>query len=626
MCCTFRLNENCNHNNHNKLIYMIPMMLLLAFSGCESSTVKNNKLYNVKEEKRQDDIAKINDDMNLNIKGNTNFYKISFAESSKRIPITESPDKKYIFYLSPCVQDDKKSSEVIMGYVSKTFNLNKYNVENGTTDVIKRDIPLISTIKWNKDGDTVAFCGGNRLTIYSLSKQRLLFEDDVKHNQVIYFGWSPEGRKLYTEHPNLVNCTIYYLDSNDKAEIYNTNETKYFKGKINDKFYYVTEVNNNMPLGKRAYTSIVDQNGNEIKKVYNAKVRDYYDNSLILVGENEFGLYYIRDINDVENILKIDDNYIYDAKFIYNGNFAYITKNNDITKNNFLLKVIDQSGKTVQQLQVSGSTFVLFPDGQKAKVSGVNEELIDFKNNSITSISSNIDLDADKQNIYTTLRGAFNLIGKYISTGEMDMNEVKKYFVNTHNPEQTAYFDIENMYKDKKDESPMIYSDKFNVQLETTYYRIYFKNNFKRAEVKVKSSIDNAVGTSIESSNQIELIYLDQEKKWYITGFSTFISSEEYEKVHSLCEKYIEEAKQGNLFEGVFKDKYIGLGQIQFWQMSSPTLSSDIKDSNHCKVYLNVKENENDDNTTIYKMILEKDNLGNWKIESLSKDNLSKLY
>jgi hypothetical protein len=69
-------------------------------------------------------------------------------------------------------------------------------------------------------------------------------------------------------------------------------------------------------------------------------------------------------------------------------------------------------------------------------------------------------------------------------------------------------------------------------------------------------------------------------------------------------EKIAKDANEGKLFEGKFKGKDVKIAQIQFWQMSEPTLSSNVDYANYCKVYLRVIENGKE---IIYKMVLSKD-------------------
>jgi hypothetical protein len=58
--------------------------------------------------------------------------------------------------------------------------------------------------KWNDKGTAVAFCGGERLTVYDTTKKKLLLSSKLKNDSVTYFGWSPDGDTIYTEHPNLI--------------------------------------------------------------------------------------------------------------------------------------------------------------------------------------------------------------------------------------------------------------------------------------------------------------------------------------------------------------------------------------------------------------------------------------
>ena len=57
--------------------------------------------------------------------------------------------------------------------------------------------------------------------------------------------------------------------------------------------------------------------------------------------------------------------------------------------------------------------------------------------------------------------------------------------------------------------------------------------------------------------------------------------------------------------------------------MSDPHLAANIEYSNHCKVYLKVKQNNKE---LIYKMILTKTGENKWTVDAITKDRLSSLY
>ncbi|MFD3158356.1 hypothetical protein ACFIJ5_16145 [Haloimpatiens sp. FM7330] len=593
------------------LMFCATILLILGIVyECYKKEIKDNKVYVVNQHKKQRDITEI--DGQIDTKGINKFYSVKFKETNNKIPLTQSPDKKYIFYLSPNMEyNENDNKQMIIGVEQQRFSLNKYEVKTGDNIIIKEKIPPITEVKWNKNGNIVAFCGGNKLTIYNIEDSKFMFENEVKNDFVTYFGWSPDGKRLYTEHPNLVNNSIYYIDSNEKVEAYNAKEHRYYKGKIDNEYYYATVNEIDKPASEQVYTLILDKNGKQITKFHKGKYRDSYIKSTTLSGQNGFGLYYIEDINNPEKSILIDRKYIYNAKFIYDGKIVYTIQNTDVSKNNFLMNVVNSNGKRIKQVEVSGGEFVLLPDGKKARVFGKDNELIDFENNIVSKKEkNNKKVDLDETKIFETIREAVNIIPKYISSQDLNVEMVKPYFIDSNDPVQSALFDIKKMYKEKSTKNFIGLSQEFYVTLWAANYKKYNKNGIKKAVLNLRGDIKNGNSTSIKIDVEVELINSQKDNKWYITGVSTFTESEEYVKVKKLCNKYIQQLQKGLLFKGSLKGKKIILGQIQFWNMRENCLASKAEYATHCKVYLKIKENNEE---KIYEMILHKGNEEDWK-------------
>lgn len=607
-------------NKPNKII--IISFLALAVIGviymCSNMYIKDNRVYEVNQDKNQDEIRKI--DGQVSTKGKNSFTKLNFHIKNDKFPITVSKDKKYIFYVKP-FKDSEKVTNIVSGNIPLKVNLIIYDVENNKEFILKKDIPLITACKWNNEGNMVAFCGGEKIYIYNMDKKTFLFQNETKADYVTYFGWSPDGKRLYTEHSNLPNNTIYYVDSKEKIESYNSHENKYYKGNIDKNYYYVTTNEIVNSTSQRVSTLVVDSNGQKIKKLFSGKFRDAYGISSLLIGENDFGLYYINNINDSFEPLLISNEYIYDVKFIYNEGFVYTIKNrvNDgNNQNNFVMVVVNNKGKEVKRFIVSGGNFSLSPDGKKALVSGRRGEIIDFENNSL-EYSTKFKYE-DKEEVFKTIRGAAEVIAKYMCSGKYNINETKKYFSNNEKSNQYALLDLKNIYKDKNEIIPTVISNKYDIYIEADDCKIINKSI---AYVKVHGILRNSGGSINNLSLELELNYNSKENKWYIVGLSNFSYTDEYKKVENTCNEYIVKAKQGKLFNGLFKNKDLDLLQIQFWDISKPGLALNLKQSNYCKVYIKVKEGKN---SSLYKLILHKDIKNNWEISELKKDRLSYLY
>ncbi|WP_392486177.1 hypothetical protein ACER0A_010365 [Haloimpatiens sp. FM7315] len=601
-------------------VFFLIISMANILEGCSFLEIKDNKVYEVNQDKNQEDIKKI--DGQINIDQENKFVNLNFQCEDNKIPVAQSMDKRYVFYLKP-VNLREEIKTVIYGETYYCYNLIKYDNKNKEDKIIKRNIPLISLAKWNPNGKIIAFIAKDKLLIYDMNKDKFVFEDEVKKDYVKYFGWSPDGKRLYTEHPDLVNNTIYYMNSNEKVEAYNSKETIYYKGNIENKYYYATINEINKPSMNKVCTLIVDKDGNKIKKLANGKFRDNYKLSTLLIGENDFNLYYFKNVNTSNKPKIITKEKVYDAKFIYNGNIAYIIKNKDMSKNNFLLFVIDSYGREIQRHEVSGGNFLIYPNGKKAQISGGNREIIDFSINSVEFLKSDV-VDREKENIFEVIRNGMNLLFKYVSDGQNgNIFELKKYFINTKNPELVALFDVENIFKEKNEIFTTIPSKYYDFSLESPSINIISKDNTKKAIVYLDGKYRNAEGTNASIDLELELIF--SNNKWYINGLSTFSDTDEYLKIKNVCNEYIKLAEMGETLKGKFKGKHLTIGQIQFWQISEPKLASKIEESNYCKVYIKVTNNNNEEEE-IYKVILHKELNKIWLIQDFQNNRLSYLY
>ncbi|MBZ4686397.1 MAG: hypothetical protein JG764_30 [Clostridiales bacterium] len=612
-----------------KGLFIVLILFLLVVAGCNQQVIKDNQIYVVEKESNESNGEKLNDQ--LNTEGRIPFqeyegYDALEDDESGRVLLTLSPDGKSMYFMEPL--QEKKKIQIIKGDPKEEVRLFKVNTKTREQKTIIEGIPFVSLVKWNKEGSIVAFCGGGRLTIYDTQKNKLILEDRLKDDPVLYFSWSPrDENKLYTEQPNLANGSIYYIDSQKKVEAYETKERIYFKGKLDTDYYYgtkwyVVSERQNKSEGKSdgINTVIVDKQANVVKVLAEGSFRDSYKKSLVQVGEGGFGLYYIADINTPEKIKTLTKEYVFDVKFVDDGKIAYIVENEDIEKNSFWLYIVDKRGKELEKLEVSGSSIALLPNGKKGYIGGPRWEKIDFEKNQIEANLVNntrvFEEEPEKEEIFKTIRGAMDTIYKYELVGERDFSAAKKYFIDTNSPAQWAYFDVITKFNETsfRKNSNKIY----RLTIELKSYKLHEKG--ERASVKIRVGAENFSGGSLTMDYALELIKL--EENWYVTGLSTFPYSQLREELQQRVEKYLQDAQNGQIFQGILKDKVVEIGQIQFWRSSMPHLSPDVESANFCKVYLIVKT---DGKEEIYKMVLDKKNPNYWEVTKLSQKDLNHL-
>lgn len=605
------------------------MVLCLLLTGCISDRPADDKIYPAERtgDKKQK-IAVIDTEIDTGgvqpfismeeIQGNLQ-HRINLLLMGACTIINISPDGESIYYMKEAEGGIRGyKGYMIKGRDSYQMDLLWMDVDTGTSEVLDYSIPIISRAEWNNTGDVLALMGGNHLTLYNAESHKLIIPDELQNKQVSHFGWGPNGKKIFTEHPYLPNGSKIYVDSGSIVDYCTNDEELYYNGQLDENYYYGTyiyvpgEAESKQGAKMRPETVLIDKKGQIVKFLGEGRFRDAYGRSVLQLGKNLFGLYYTPDINHADKRVKLSGEYIYDARFIYDGKFAYIIKSPEVEKNTFLLCIADQEGKLIKKFEITGNCLVLAPDGRSAYTKGYEEEGIDFTSMSLDPVNGSTRWNNDVLGVYETVRGALDSYCRFIFTGEKDLDAVKKYFIDSHNPEQWAYFDMTTYMKETA------FPEKAeNYVIDIREKDLYINGN--RAEIFISfdmtSNLSTSLGPRFTQAWSAELIKKDN--RWYITGLSTFPNSQASQEVMKVVESFIAD-KQHN---SELKDKEVSIGQIQFWEPKRPYLAWDSKQAEYCKVYLKVKE---DSKESIYKLVLHKEK--DWMIHSLSKDNLSGLF
>ena len=119
--------------------------------------------------------------------------------------------------------------QVFLGQYNEQVNLYEYDLEKDSLRLIAEQIPFITKTSWNNDGSLIAFNGGNRLMIYDTKRGRFLMEHILRTDPVSYFFWSHNDNRIYSEHPDQVNGSIYYINLQKKVEAYEIRGNLYLK-------------------------------------------------------------------------------------------------------------------------------------------------------------------------------------------------------------------------------------------------------------------------------------------------------------------------------------------------------------------------------------------------------------
>lgn len=659
-----REGDELKKNRRLILAVVILNLLFLIFYGCRPADIEDNKLYVVQEDnnKKNEEVEDTLDETKsvnrqLETEGIDPFIQDSMKQDlykefydslddmdlnkNRMIPLTVAQDGKTIFAMELILDgltdiarwqlSSSNKELIIKGEPERKVNLYKVDLDKKVAKGISPHIDFISSVKWNNMGNKVAFLSGNQLIVYDLDEERLLFEDN-KSDSMVYFNWSYDGKKIYTESMNLVNNSIYYIDSEKFVKAYETKENLYYKGRLDESYYFASlrEIDEfKLKYGgtPEYRTTIVDKEGNIIKELAGGRFRDAYKRSTLHVGLSEFGLYYDPDIEKMDDVKVLTKEYVYDAKFVVDGKIAYIVEDKEnVEKNGFILHIVDKEGNEINKYDISSSKLFVTSDGETGILSADYYYEIDFNEGKISDIKTRKNnheeliatSEKELREVFKAIRGAMDIYSKLQINGETDYKALEKYLINISELEQAAALDMELMFKEAK-ENKSRSSIPYTITLSLD--KIYIDDFQNKASVRVKTLVRNSDGSGILQVLPLELIKKDG--KWYVMGISTFPNSEKAKEVRKLAIKYIEEMKKGTLYDGKLKGKDIEIVQIQFWRMSEPHLSPDIDYANYSKVYIRVKENGEE---TIYKMILNNKDYKNWKPRIITKERLGRFF
>ncbi|KNY26013.1 hypothetical protein [Pseudobacteroides cellulosolvens] len=615
---------------NKKFTFILCVLALMLLSSCSSTQEKKVSPTNTLVTKN---VSTVKPSVSILNDTDTRFMDIDTTTLPKiAIPLTKSPDNTTIFYMERTDKvgktDDKtKILKALKGDTHQNINLIALNISTGKKNIISEGTPFISYCKWNTIGNMVAFCGGERLTVYDTEKNKLLLEDSLIHDRVTYFGWSPDGNSIYTEHSNLINGTIYNFKDGKTLHCYETDIRLYYKGTYGNNRYFATEnlivdeVEQKKSGGRlnESRTVLTDSTGNVLKSLSCGRFRDYYKNAVLQIGESGFGLQYYEDLEKPES-REITKEYVYDVKFALGGYFLYTVKSYDVEKNIFMLCICDDKGNEKARVPVTGPYISITPDGGSAYTSGPLNEIIDLEytlNNvekviheQNEKIGRIYDAANEEVKLFKALRGAMDTYLKFRMADIKDYDAAVKYYINSENPPQMGFFDITTTFNDRK--SHFIGSDCY----VTDIFISKMSQKGDRASVVVNGICRNSAGAGSGVGSALEMIKKDSS--WYVTGFSTFPDSKKAKDLKVKVDKIIKDMEDGKLFEGKFKGMDVRIGQIQFWQMSDPTLSTNVDHSNYCKVYLKVLEGGKE---MVYKMVLSKEK--SWAPSPPVSDRLS---
>lgn len=586
--------------------------IILLVTGCSQNPVEENQIYVVSDNQSFPEDADL-----LNIEGRIPFQKYESEDPAHycepgQVLLSVSPGGEEVFLMEK--SPGEGLPDVILGDPADQVRILRKNVQTGEQKTIVDGIPFVSKVAWSPDGNLVAFGGGERLTIYDPVNDRLVMEEILSMETISGFYWSPDSKdKLYTEQPDLANASIYYLSSQRKVEAYETREETYYKGRLDNDYYYGTKWD--FTTGQMQ-TVVLDKHRKVIKTIGPGLFRDAYQKSLLLGNDHGFGLSYIKDITRPDQVVALTDEYVYDAKFVTGGQIAYTVQAGDTTGNAFYLYIASPEGRQLKRLKVYGGRIALSPDGTFGYVNGPVWQRVDFVDHTLAEDNlPGAGAEVNLAGIYETIRGGMTTYYEYRFRGKRNWVDLDKYFINTDTPAQWALFDMETIFRRENGKLP---APRYALNIRVMDFQLHPAG--ERAAFRIRVSTRSSEGTGKVVDYALELI--KSSEHWYITGFSTFPDSEERRLVEETVQDIITGIQLGNTLYDELQGKPMKIGQVQFWNKGMNYFAPLVARADAVKVFLHTGPPGAGE---IYKLVLEKTEQMDWKVVKLTQEDLGGL-
>lgn len=484
------------------ILFLLLSFLLCCLTACSSVVYQDNQVYIVEQGGNMDEDTVVGW---LDINGTSPFQTENLYQQQLiqgQFFLTASADGKQIFYEEFLPEQD---SSVLIGPGKMQVNLYMFDQTDQTARLIAANRPFIAKADWNQEKKMVAFSGDGVLTVYDLDKQKTMLDEDLAAETVTSFFWSPlESRKLYLEQPRNAIGSLYYMEPQKKAELYETAERIYYKAQLDESYFYGTRWSMDQDKHEAIYTVLANANKEAVKVIGEGSYRDHYLRSVLLSGENNFGLTYIANINQVSKSVQLTKDYVYDAKFIADGRSIYVTASKNRTKNQYILHLINTSGEEIKQWKISGCNVLLSEDGKIGYVGGTKQEVLTFVQPSIKqSVDSG---SADK--LETALCGAGSVYAQLLLGQIVSQEEKEQFYANLEG--------LEQIHKEPfKDET----------QISFSIHLLAIEEN--EAGKLCTIQIIGLNNTQQQIQQKILFQMIEQNQNWYVLDFETGETSED---------------------------------------------------------------------------------------------------
>lgn len=613
-----------------KLFQFIIVILIASLSV--SCSVKQGELVVV--EKHDNTYNSVGGNINMNF--NLMPQKINIEKKvdilkkvdPKTVPLAVSSDTGIVigFEFISSQETDEANSKIASGNMTQPINLYAIDTENREKTFLGKFLSL-KDFQFDDTEKLFAFIDGNsNIYIYNIETKQLQNILEGKNNYAYNsLSWSKDSKKLLINQRMTLDISSKQLIS-FAVDAYNP----YIEQKYNNQEIYIVQMKNNE---YNDMIALYNFDTKSFKSLANGLFWDSDNISLIYTNQSQSNLF-VLNMETLES-RPVESGPVYQAKIMKStGDILYTTLNPDFNSSSrYLLVKLNPSTGAKKSVPLSTPTFYLSPAEDMLNFVG------DYNDNKISVETAGLNVlqkvkekdDPDLFSIKTTILKMFKLDYSFEGSYEEYEKQASKIYANTYAPmPQEA---LENKLIDFK---------RFNMPLPTWQREPVIPSTIVLSNYRIngdKASLD--IGFFF--INSMELAKIDDV--WKITGFSTHPDSLEIKEIRNVVQKHINDIKNKDAKEALkyWKDNPISdfrknqmqivtdlienadsynieIGEIELWSRSEPHRAENSQTAEDAKVKVILKNKEN---SKKYKLVLSKNGIRSYTINSWSIDPLS---
>ena len=305
-----------------------------------------------------------------------------------------------------------------------------------------------------------------------------------------------------------------------------------------------------------------------IKIIGQGIYKDSYLGSVLLLGNDRFGLFLVADINQVSKGFLLTEQYVYDAKFLPGGRIAYITRPEEVRDNRFQLTICAADGEVLQRLSISGSGLLLSPDGRYGCVSGPGAEVIDLDEARLLSQAQAVSADIDGQ-LLAALRGASLLYMRQALGQPVDEAGLSAYFVDDDRVGMAYSEMLARQSEAAADSAPVFYQ----ALLDRQHSLIAVGGDVATCHLRLSAQVKGGAAYT----EQVAWDLLKSDGQWRVAGLATFCQE-------SGRAAFLQEAEQILREQGLWPEEGPRWRQVQYWQRDKVALAAWLDEAAWVKI------------------------------------------